>query len=154
MSRILIVDDEPANVLLLEAFLTDTATKTRGVTDSLMVEQAFREFEPDLVLLDLRMPQPDGLEILRQLRSARESLGFLPVIVLTADTSRVARNSALVLGADDFLTKPLDRTEVVLRVRNLLRTRDLYVELMSAKQTLERRLESSNRQAIRSWPGL
>jgi len=154
MSRILIVDDEPTNVLLLEAFLTDTATKTRGVTDSLMVEQAFREFEPDLVLLDLRMPQPDGLEILRQLRSARESLGFLPVIVLTADTSRVARNSALVLGADDFLTKPLDRTEVVLRVRNLLRTRDLYVELMSAKQTLERRLESSNRQAIRSWPGL
>jgi len=154
MNRILIVDDEPTNVLLLEAFLTDTATKTRGVTDSLMVEQAFREFEPDLVLLDLRMPQPDGLEILRQLRSARESLGFLPVIVLTADTSRVARNSALVLGADDFLTKPLDRTEVVLRVRNLLRTRDLYVELMSAKQTLERRLESSNRQAIRSWPGL
>ena len=154
MNRILIVDDEPTNVLLLEAFLTDTATKTRGVTDSLMVEQAFREFEPDLVLLDLRMPQPDGLEILRQLRSARDSLGFLPVIVLTADTSRVARNSALVLGADDFLTKPLDRTEVVLRVRNLLRTRDLYVELMSAKQTLERRLESSNRQAIRSWPGL
>jgi putative two-component system response regulator len=143
----LIVDDEPCNVLLLESFLADTAIKTRGLTDSLMVEHVFREFEPDLVLLDLRMPQPDGLEILRRLRGARESLGFLPVIVLTADTSRVARNSALVLGADDFLTKPLDRTETLLRVRNLLRTRGLYVELMTAKQSLERQLESANRRA-------
>jgi putative two-component system response regulator len=142
-ARILIVDDEPANVLLLESFLADDATKTRGVTNSLEVERAFTEFEPDIVLLDMRMPHPDGLEILRRLRSARESLGFLPVIVLTADTTRVARNSALVLGANDFLTKPLDRAEVVLRVRNLLRTRDLYVELMANKQTLERRLESA-----------
>jgi len=142
MNRILIVDDEPSNVHLLESFLIDTATKTRSVTDSLMVEQAFREFEPDIVLLDLRMPQPDGLELLRRLRSARESLGFLPVIVLTADATRVARNSALVLGANDFLTKPLDRTEVVLRVRNLLRTRDIYVELMATKHVLERRLAS------------
>ena len=63
------------------------------------------------------------------------------MIVLTADTTRVARNSALLLGADDFLTKPLDRTEVVLRVRNLLRTRDLYVELAAAKHALESRLE-------------
>jgi cyclic di-GMP phosphodiesterase len=141
--RILIVDDEPANVLLLESFLVGPATKTRGVTDSREVEQVFTEFEPDIMLLDMRMPQPDGLEILRRLRSARESLGFLPVIVLTADTTRVARNSALVLGANDFLTKPLDRAEVVLRVRNLLRTRELYVELMATKQTLERRLASA-----------
>jgi len=134
MNRILIVDDEPANVFLLESFLAGGATKTRGVTDSREVAQAFSEFEPDIVLLDLHMPQPDGLEILRQLRSARESLGFLPVIVLTADTSRLARNGALVLGADDFLTKPLDRTEVVLRVRNLLRTRALYVDLMAIRE--------------------
>src|SRR6266852_4506239 len=138
--RILIVDDDPANVLLLESFLADSATRTRSVTDPREVERVFTEFEPDIVLLDLRMPQPDGLEILRRLRSARESLGFLPVIVLTADTSHIARNSALVLGADDFLTKPLDRTEVVLRVRNLLRTRALYVDLMAAEHALERRL--------------
>jgi putative two-component system response regulator len=136
-ARILIVDDEPSNVFLLESFLSTTATDVRGVSDPLKVEQAFLEFEPDIVLLDLHTPQPDGLEILRRLRGARESLGFLPVIVLTADTSRVARNSALVLGADDFLTKPLDRTEVVLRVRNLLRTRELYVELMAAKQNFQ-----------------
>jgi putative two-component system response regulator len=142
-ARILIVDDEPANVLLLESFLAETATETHGVTDSLEVERLFMEFEPDLVLLDMHMPHADGLEVLRRLRSARESLGFLPVIVLTADTSRVARNSALVLGADDFLTKPLERTEVVLRVRNLLRTRELYTDLMATKESLERQLDSA-----------
>jgi putative two-component system response regulator len=104
------------------------------------VEQAFEEFEPDIVLLDLHMPDPDGLELLRRLRSARLSLGYLPVVVLTGDTSRLARNSALLLGADDFLTKPLDGDEVVLRVRNLLRTRELYLELAIANQALEGRL--------------
>ena len=137
-ARVLIVDDEPANVLLLEAFLSDTATEVRGLNDSRQVEDVFKEFEPDIVLLDLHMPGIDGLEVLRRLSSARESLGFLPVIVLTADASRVARNSALLLGANDFLIKPLDRTEVVLRVRNLLHTRELFVDLAAATQRLER----------------
>jgi len=85
------------------------------------------------------MPDPDGLEVLRRLRSVRNSLGFLPVIVLTSDTGKVARNSALILGADDFLTKPLDHEEVVLRVRNLLRTRQLYAELAKANSEMEQR---------------
>jgi len=96
--RILIVDDEPANILLLEAFLENAAVEIRGLSDSRQVEQVFTEFEPDLVLLDLHMPDPDGLEILRRLRSARESLGYLPVVMLTGDTGKVARNSALILG--------------------------------------------------------
>ena len=86
----------------------------------------------------MHMPYFDGLEVLRRLRSARESLGYLPVVVLTADTTSVARNSALILGADDFLTKPLDRQEVILRVRNLLRTRHLFEEV--ARITGSRRL--------------
>jgi putative two-component system response regulator len=135
--RILIVDDEPANIALLEAFLENTAGEIRGLDDSRQVEQVFAEFEPDIVLLDLHMPEPDGLEVLRRLRSARTSLGFLPVIVLTGDTGNVARNSALILGADDFLTKPLDREEVVLRVRNLLHTRHLYADLAKANSALE-----------------
>jgi putative two-component system response regulator len=136
-SRILIVDDEPANIFLLEAILEHTANEIRSVNDSRQVEQVFAEFEPDIVLLDLHMPDPDGLEVLRRLRSARQSLGFLPVIMLTGDTGKVARNSALILGADDFLTKPLDRDEVVLRVRNLLRTRHMYVDLARANAALE-----------------
>jgi putative two-component system response regulator len=126
--RVLIVDDDPANIELLTAYLAGTVDEIRGLTDSREVEIVFSEFKPDLVLLDLHMPDPDGLEVLRRLRGARLSLGFLPVVMLTADTGHVARNSALILGADEFLTKPFDREEVIIRVRNLLRTRQTYVE--------------------------
>ncbi len=137
-SRVLIVDDEPANVLLLESMLAEQPDlEVKTVTDSRLAEREFLDFEPDIVLLDLHMPKPDGIEILTSLRSLRESLGFLPIVVLTGDTTRLARNSALVLGADDFLLKPLDREEVLLRVRNLLHTRRLYTELASAKEALE-----------------
>jgi putative two-component system response regulator len=140
VSRVLIVDDEPANALLLESMLAQHAgLEIKSVNDSQRAEYEFLEFEPDLVLLDLHMPEPDGLEILRRLRSARTSLGYLPVIVLSADSSRLARNSALGLGADEFLLKPFDAAEVLLRVRNLLRTRELYVELAAAKEALEQR---------------
>jgi putative two-component system response regulator len=64
--------------------------------------------------------------------------------MLTGDTRNVARNSALILGADDFLTKPLDRDEVVLRVRNLLRNRELYVELARANLALEQKRRTSS----------
>jgi signal transduction histidine kinase len=128
-SRVLIVDDSEDDVEMLRRFLADEDTVIEGVTDSAQAENAFKVFEPDLVLLDLHMQQPDGLQILRGLREARRRLGFLPVVVLTGDTGRTARNNALDLGADDFLSKPLDRQEVVLRVRNLLSTRRLHVEL-------------------------
>ena len=128
-NRILIVDDEPASITLLKAYLIDITNEILGVTDSRAAEQAVTDFDPDLVLLDLHMPAPDGLEVLRRLHNARESHGFLPVIVLTADVGQVPRNRALDLGANDFLTKPLDRLEVVLRVRNLLRTRHLFLEV-------------------------
>ncbi len=128
-SKVLIVDDDPATVQLLTAYLEDSVDEVRGLTDSRQVEHVFVQFAPDLVLLDLHMPQPDGFEVLRRLRSVRQSLGFLPVIVLTADAGHVARNSALILGADEFLLKPVDRDELVLRVRNLLRTRQLFLEV-------------------------
>lgn len=127
--RILIVDDDPATIELLKAFLAGESVEVITVTDSARAEDAFHTLNPDLVLLDLHMPEPDGLEILKRLQSVRGELGFVPIVVLTSDGSKMARNSALVLGADEFLTKPLDRTEVVLRVRNLLRTRKLFLEL-------------------------
>ena len=138
-SRVLIIDDEPANTLLLESMLAEQDLEIRSINESGLAEREFARFEPDLVLLDLHMPKPDGIEILTRLRGPRAALGYLPVVVLTADTTRVARNSALLLGADDFLIKPLDRDEVLLRVRNLLHTRRLYTELAGAKEALERR---------------
>lgn len=131
-SRILIVDEDEATIELLTANVKEVSNDIRGLTDSRQVEHVFAEFKPDLVLLDLHMPQRDGLEVLRSIRGAREALGYLPVIVLTADSSRMARNSALILGANDFITKPFDRWEVILRVRNLLHTRHLYEDLRKA----------------------
>ena len=120
------------HVALLKAMLVNVADEICAVLDSNEAEQAFKDFAPDLVLLDLHMPQPDGLEILRRLRVGRDSVRFPPVIVLTEDERSVAKSNALALGADDFLTKPLDRQEVVLRVRNHLRTRHLVEEIQRA----------------------
>jgi signal transduction histidine kinase len=131
-SRVLIVDDSEDDIEMLQRFLAGEDTVVRGLQDSTQAERVFAEFAPDLVLLDLHMPQPDGYEILRRLQDARARLGFLPVVVLTGDVGQVARNSALDLGADDYLTKPLDRNEVVLKSRNLLATRRLHVELSLA----------------------
>ncbi|HYS98981.1 MAG TPA: response regulator [Candidatus Dormibacteraeota bacterium] len=128
MSRVLIVDDRDSEIELLKAYLEDSVDEVCALADSRQIEEVFAEFEPDVVILDLHMPDPDGFEVLRRLRGARSSLGFLPVLVLTNDESHVARNSALILGADEFLTKPVDREELVLRVRNLVRTRELFVE--------------------------
>jgi putative two-component system response regulator len=127
MSRVLIVDDDAADLELLKTYLAETVDEVCCVNDSRKAEHAFVEFEPDLVVLDLRMPAPDGFEVLRRLRGARVSLGYLPVIVLSGDDSHVARNSALILGADEFVNKPVDRDELVIRVRNLLRTRRTYI---------------------------
>src|SRR5437870_13671191 len=109
--------------------LVNVADEICAVLDSNEAEQAFKDFAPDLVLLDLHMPQPDGLEILRRLRVGRDSVRFPPVIVLTGDERSVAKSNALALGADDFLTKPLDRQEAVVRVRNHPRTPHRVAEI-------------------------
>ena len=130
--RVLIVDDEPANVELLKAYLEDVADEVRGVTDSSQAEKVFKEFAPDLLLLDLHMPAPDGLTLLKRLSKARDNAGYLPVIILTADNDRAARKAALELEVDDYLIKPLDRDLVRLRARNMLQTRHLFKEVTRA----------------------
>ena len=130
--RVLIVDDEPANVELLKAYLEDVADEIRGVTDSSQAEKVFKEFAPDLLLLDLHMPAPDGITLLKRLSKARDNAGYLPVIILTADNDRAARKAALELEVDDYLIKPLDRDLVRLRARNMLQTRHLFKEVTRA----------------------
>ncbi len=140
-SRILIVDDQPANVTLLkQALQTAGYLYMVGVTDSRETLRAFSDFQPDLVVIDLRMPHVDGFALLKQLRSRVPASNFLPVLVLTADNSRKAKQEALALGAKDFLTKPIDIAEALLRIYNLLETRWLYNELHQYSQTLEEKV--------------
>ena len=120
--KILIIDDEPLNVALLQEILAENGyTNVESVSDSKVALETCRKSQPDLVLLDLMMPPPDGFAILDALRS-EDDQAFLPIIALTGDTSEETKRRTLRAGATDFLTKPLDHTEVILRIRNLLRT--------------------------------
>ena len=137
-SRILIVDDQAANVLLLERILQQGGyTNFSKTTDPRQVLEFFTLYQPDLVLLDLMMPHVDGYSLLTQLRSRVPDNHYLPILVLTADVAPKAKLRALSLGAKDFLTKPFDATEVLLRVYNLLETRWLSVQLQEQIKALE-----------------
>jgi putative two-component system response regulator len=129
-ARILIVDDQPSNVLLLEGILQEEDyTAYKGITDSRQAQSVYLEYQPDLILLDLQMPYLDGFEVMNQLRAHVSPGAFLPILVLTADITPDAKRQALAEGATDFLTKPFDQTEVLLRIKNLLRTRLLHLLL-------------------------
>jgi putative two-component system response regulator len=140
-ARILIVDDQTSNVLLLEGILQEEDyTAYRGITDSRQVLPMFLEYQPDLILLDLQMPYLDGFEVMNQLRARIPQGVYLPILVLTADITPEAKRQALAEGATDFLTKPFDQMEVVLRIRNLLRTRVLHLQLQDQNQLLEQKV--------------
>lgn len=134
-SRVLIVDDNQANVALLERVLQHAGYKNyQSVTDSRQFLDRFRVFQPDLILLDLMMPNVDGYAVMNQLRGWIPDGVYLPILVITADTSRNARQKALTLGAKDFLTKPIDTAEATLRIYNLLITRWLYRQMDTRNQ--------------------
>lgn len=140
--KILAIDDEPANVALLEVILSEQGyARVESVTDSRAALEAFRTFKPDLVLLDLMMPHLDGFAILEALRSESEEI-FLPVIVLTADVNEGTKLRALAAGASDFLLKPFDEVEALLRIGNLLMMRHLYVQLDTQRAAFEDALQA------------
>src|SRR5436190_20313276 len=102
--KILIIDDERTNVVMLEHLLkTRGYARVVGLTDSAMASETCAAFEPDLILLDLIMPDPDGFAILEMLRSADGPESFLPIIVLTADVTEEANGRALEAGGTDVL---------------------------------------------------
>jgi signal transduction histidine kinase len=137
-AAILIVDDEPLNIDFIEVLLRRAGYRNLTSTgDSRQVLPLCTSLQPDLILLDLHMPPPDGFAVLEALAPSLAQGTYLPVLVLTADVSRVARERALSMGAKDFLTKPLDVTEVRLRVKNLLETRLLHRRLQRHNELLQ-----------------
>ncbi len=150
--RILVIDDQPVNVhLLVRVLKTVGLDEVRSTTDPREAAALFLEFEPDLVLLDLHMPGLDGFGVMEQLRDLTGEDEFVPIIIITADVTPEVRSRALAGGANDFLTKPFERTEVLLRINNLLQTRALHLRLderrNQAELELERRDEDSRREA-------
>lgn len=137
-AKILIVDDAEANLKLLEDLLTrEGFHQIISTTDSTRALDLFIAFQPDLILLDLMMPELDGYAVLEILSRHIPKDEYLPVLVLTADATIVAKRKALALGAKDFLTKPFDTIEAMLRVWNLLETRILYRQLKALNKEIK-----------------
>ena len=113
-----------------------------GFTDPAPALDRCEESLPDVLLLDLHMPGLDGFAVMDALRSILPADAFLPVLVLTADDDAAVKQRALAAGAKDFLTKPFDAIEVVLRVRNLLETKDLYTRLQRHNAQLQAELDA------------
>jgi EAL domain-containing protein (putative c-di-GMP-specific phosphodiesterase class I)/CheY-like chemotaxis protein len=144
-STIYIADDEPANRSLLQAILTRGGLPAAtAFADGGSLLAAIEIAEPDLVLLDMRMPGMGGQEVIEALRS-RRSDSFLPVLVLSAEDGPAARHRALEAGANDYVTKPFDPREVLLRARNLLETRHLHSLLADRNVDLVGQVETTSR---------
>ena len=136
-ARILVVDEGGANVELLERVLTAAGyTHVRGFTDPNELLDRIDRDAPDLIFLDLHTPL-DGLGLIRELRTRFPKSIQLPIVVLTADVTPEAKRRSLLAGASDFLTKPLDHTEVLCRAANLLEAHDLNRRLLSRQVDLE-----------------
>lgn len=137
-ARILMIDDEVGTLCLLENVLNRLGfTQLRTVTDSRIVLGEFADFQPDLVICDLVMPKLDGFEVIEQIRTTLPRESFLPILVLTGNSTQYNKRRALAVGATDIITKPFDSSEILMRIRNLLRTRFLHLEIQEQNQHLE-----------------
>src|ERR1043166_6936931 len=146
-AKILIVDDQEANVRLLQRILAPAGyLNLKTVRDPRRVLDLYKEFQPDLILLDLHMPHLEGLAVMKLIEPHIPAGDYFPILVLTADVLAETKQKALSTGAKDFLTKPFDATEVLLRIHNLLDTRFLYIELQHNNETLETKVRERTRQ--------
>ena len=142
-ARILIIDDQAQNISLLKRILVRAGYENIASTTNPAEALALKEqFQPDLVLLDLHMGQDnkDGFQVLQELVSSPTGADNLPVLMITADDSAEVKRRALALGAKDFVGKPFDAAEVVLRIRNLVETRFLYQTLRNQNSELEQKV--------------
>ncbi|MBI5166728.1 MAG: response regulator [candidate division NC10 bacterium] len=137
--KILVVDDNVANVELLEAYLSAAGYQVEKAYDGEeALETAAREV-PDLVLLDIMMPKLDGYQVCQRLKGG-ESTRFVPVVMITALKELEDKIRAIETGADDFLTKPFNRHELLTRVKSLLRIKGLHDEVEAYNRLLEEKV--------------
>jgi len=145
-ARILVVDDEETNVRLLQRILARAGyDNVQSTIDPTGVAVLYAEYQPDLILLDLHMPGRDGFAVLEDLAPYLAGGGYVPVLMVTGDGSAEAKRRALALGAKDFVAKPFDAAEVLLRIRNLLETRRLYSLLTHQNSVLESKVQERTR---------
>ncbi len=154
-ARILIVDDQEANVLLLERMLQQSGyTNVSSTQQPRKVAELQRLNDHDLILLDVQMPDMDGFQVMESL-GVGQAASYLPVIVLTASPDHKLR--ALQAGAKDFISKPFDLVEAKTRIRNMLEVRLLYRQLEQHNQRLEQAVQARTvelRESMERYRGL
>ena len=136
-ARVLLVDDEPRNLTLLEAYLSPLGYELVRAGSGQEALEAFERAPPDLILLDVMMPDLDGIDVLTHVR-AHDRMAYVPVILVTGLTEREDRLRGFEAGADEFLEKPVDRALLLARVRTLLRLKEAGDELVRRNLLLER----------------
>ena len=135
-ARILVVDDTPANVRMLETLLRRDGYEVVVARDGEEALSAARETQPDLILLDIMMPKIDGIEVCRRLK-ADPALGFTPIIMVTAMADAKDLVAGFEAGGDDYLTKPVDRQALATRVKSMLRIKALHDTVQQQAERLE-----------------
>ncbi len=140
--RILAADDDAGALRVLERILARAGfAEVRTTLDGLQVPALFREFAPDLVVLDLHMGPVEGTDVIRSLRPLIPPGTYLPILIVSGDLTPQARIAALAEGAVDFVSKPYAVDEVLLRVRNHLHTRSLHLSVAEQNRELERKVQ-------------
>ena len=143
-ARILIVDDLDLEIRLISTILRSAGYRhVRGEVDPRRALDAFEQMQPDLVVLDLHMPGMSGIDVLHAIRASTPSEAYVPVLMITADTAPEVKREALAGGARDFLAKPFDASEVLLRIGNLIETRSLHEHLARRVQEKTQELEET-----------
>jgi len=140
-ARILMVDDDVSSTCLMANFLQRIGySRLESLNDSTRAFEKIESFRPDLILLDLAMPNITGFHVLEELRTNRRNEDPVSVLVLTGDASSENKRRALVAGATDLLVKPFDASEVSMRIRNLLQAHFLRLEIQEQNHLLEERV--------------
>jgi signal transduction histidine kinase len=135
--RVLIVDDQEANRLLLRDLLESQGHEVAEAVDGVEALQRVADAAPDVVLLDVGMPGIDGFEVCRRLK-ANPATATIPVLLVSALSQRDQRLLGIGAGANDYITKPIDKSDLGLRVRNAIRMRQLYMEIEEQYRRLEK----------------
>ncbi|MBN2024216.1 MAG: response regulator [Pirellulales bacterium] len=135
-NRILIADDNPTNVELLEAYLSEYDCKVAVATDGRNTLEQVERFKPDLILLDIMMPKLSGFEVCQQLKEDPDTRGIM-ILMVTALNELGDIERAVSAGCDDFLSKPINKLELLKRVDNMLRLRHVTDELERLRKYID-----------------
>lgn len=145
MNRILLADDDRVNLRVLEAFLKPLGHELMLARDGMEAWELVQQTSPDLILLDVMMPRLDGFEVAKRIKE-NECTKSIPVVMVTALTDVEKRVIAYDAGADDFLTKPVDRIELLARVRSLLKVKEYHDHLRNHREHLEQEVQERTRE--------